>query len=863
MEIPSHRVRPNQFTPVLRAGLALSVLLSAHAMAADLGRPPLRIMGPEYPRVFFFRAAESGPSRPNTVYERWDAEFSRLMGIMGKCLDEEVVGREAHNAEFFTRFKKHHPEQLVLLHFNGNSRDPRFRSEHYFAGHWVYRRAVRILSDVPAEDGETTIKVANAAEFRMDSGRYRTANDDIGLFGTTADGKHDWSHCEQVRLVSVDLKADMIRVKRGCYGTRPLAFRAGIARAAAHMTEGPWGKPCHLLWYYNYSTHCPRDAQGRSCADRLVDDLASWFGEGGQLAAFDGLEFDVLFHETHGDTNGDGEADNGVVDGRNQYGIGVIEFLRQLRHRLGDSRIIQADGALGPGGIRSQRGWGLLNGIESEGWPNLNEWEMKDWSGGLNRHTFWQANARAPAFNYINHKWVEPVPGKPGEQRNVDVPFGRHRLVFAAAQFTDAMVCYSNPPARGSDGMIGIWDEFCRGVDNQLGWLGRPQGEAVHLAAGTPNQLSGINLAQRIRGAVTVDEKNGQWIIRSQDPTMSKLAFSIPDIAVQGDDLVVLATMKGESRRGYPREMARFVQVEAGIRRQTLTASEPEQTGICQRGKTESPLDPDTGARVTYSPKTAIAGRPLASYAIHPPYQTGGVGYVYWYKDVDLSPATELRFHVGMGEKSPARSDGVWFQVWIAELTGGQPGVFRKIFERSTKAHTWMPCSVSLESWAGKRVRLKFVADCGPQNNATTDHGFWGDVRLVATAASPSADAPGMSAMTWMNERPFTSTFYFRELRAAKVNLSFEVEGPEPVTLQAISAHLQGDAVYRVFENGIVLANPSLKPYTFDLAALSPGRKYRRLQASPNQDLAANNGAAVGDTITLGERDALFLVRVH
>ena len=853
-------IRGRRIAMVRSACLALGILLSVQGMAADRASPQLRILGSDYPRVFFFRASESGPSRPGAVYETWDAEFSRLMGIMGKCLEEEVIRREPQTPEFFTRFKKNHPEQVVLLHFNGNSRDPRYRSEHYFPGHWIYRKAVAILSDVPAEDGQTTIKVAHAAEFRVNTGRYQTSSDDLGLFGITADGKHDWNHCEQVQLVSVDAKAGTICVKRGCYGTKPLAFQAGKARAAAHMTEGPWGKPCHLLWYYNYSTHCPRDAQGRSCADRLVDDLGTWFGRGGRLAAFDGLEFDVMFHETHGDTDGDGEIDNGLIDGRNQYGIGVIEFLRQLRIRLGDSRIIQADGALGPGGVRSQRGWGLINGIESEGWPNLNEWEMNDWSGGLNRHAFWQANARAPAFNYINHKWVEPIPGKPGEHKNVEVPFARHRMVFAAAQFTDAMLCCSLLPPRGDDGMTGIWDEFCRGVDNQLGWLGRPEGEAVHLAGTSPNLLAGVNLGQRIRGSVTVQEKDGQWVIASKSATASKLTFSIPDVPTQGDDLVVLLTMKAQPRPGYPREMARFVQVEAGIRQQTFAGVELDQSGMCQRGKPESPIDSTTGARVTHSSAT-IAGRRLASYAIHPPYQGGGVGYVYWCKDVDVWSQTELRFHLGMGEKSPSRSDGVWFQVWIAELSDGKPGEFRKVFERSTKAYAWIPCSVALDPWAGKRVRFKFVADCGPQNNATTDHGFWGDVHIVA-AGSSQGDSPGTSYMTWANDRPFQSAFYFRQVQSPKMNLSFQVEGSEPVTIQAVGAHPHPDAMYRIFEKGIVLANPGLKTYTFDLAAISPGRNYRRLQATPKQDLTANNGAPAGGKITLGERDALFLIRV-
>ncbi len=75
-------------------------------------------------------------------------------------------------------------------------------------------------------------------------------------------------------------------------------------------------------------------------------------------------------------------------------------------------------------------------------------------------------------------------------------------------------------------------------------------------------------------------------------------------------------------------------------------------------------------------------------------------------------------------------------------------------------------------------------------------------------------------------------------------------------------ANAHPDTMCRVFENGLVLANPSLKPHTFDLQALSPNRCYRRLQGTAGQDLETNTGAPVEGKVTLGERDALFLVRV-
>jgi hypothetical protein len=159
-------------------------------------------------------------------------------------------------------------------------------------------------------------------------------------------------------------------------------------------------------------------------------------------------------------------------------------------------------------------------------------------------------------------------------------------------------------------------------------------------------------------------------------------------------------------------------------------------------------------------------------------------------------------------------------------------------------------------------VRLKFVADCGPKDNATTDQGFWGDVRLVRAGAPETAVTTAQTSMTWLNDRPFTSTFYFRDVRSPAVDLTLVIEDGEPVTLSGLTVHGHPDVMARVFEHGVVLANPSPRPYTFDLATLSPERRYRRLPGSPQQDPATNNGQPAAGAITLGERDALFLRRV-
>ncbi len=846
---------------------AVAAVFAPQLAAADPpAPPPLRILEPNYPRAFFFRAAESQAANPRISYEAWARDFSRLMGIMGKALDEEVLGREERNPEFFTRFKRAHPDQVVLLHFNGNARDPRYHTGHYFAGHWIYRAATEILADIPAESGETTIRVRDASDFKVGTGRYRNANDDLALFAVTPDGRHDWNQCEQVQLLAVDRAANTLRIRRGCYGTRPLAFKAGAARAAAHQTEGPWGKTNHLMWYYNFATHCPRDAAGRTAADLLVADLAAWFGPGGKLAAFDGLEFDVMFNETRGDTDGDGRVDDGVIDGVNRYGIGVVEFARQLRARLGPRRIIQGDGALGPGGQRSQRAFGILNGIESEGFPNLHDWAFDDWSGGLNRHAFWAAHAHAPAFSYINHKWNENVPGQPGEHRNPDVPFSRHRLALAGAQFTDAAVAFAFTPARDPGGLTGIWDELRGGKLGRAGWLGRPEAPVVHLATAAPDLLagsgSGTALARRLAGAVRHEVTPAGIRISPTLPRADRVVFTVSGIPTDGPDLVLQLELAADPRHAHPPEMARFVSVELSGGARSLLGSPPDSTGLGRRGRSEEPLAGDTGARVQWQPRTTIGGRTLAGYSIHPPY-TAGKGYVFWTRDVDVPAAAELRFELALSDRAPGRSDGIWFKVLAAEIDGERAGQFRSLFEQSVHAHAWHPARVPLAPFAGKRVRLKFVADCGPKDNATTDQGFWADVKLVPAGFEEQHVTPPATSMTWAGVRPFTSTFTFRDVRSLTVDLTLTLDGPETVTLVRLAAHPRPDAMYRVFEHGLVLANPSRRPLTVDPGELTPGRSYRRLTGTATQDPATNNGEAVAGPLTLGERDALFLQRVR
>jgi hypothetical protein len=131
----------------------------------------------------------------------------------------------------------------------------------------------------------------------------------------------------------------------------------------------------------------------------------------------------------------------------------------------------------------------------------------------------------------------------------------------------------------------------------------------------------------------------------------------------------------------------------------------------------------------------------------------------------------------------------------------------------------------------------------------------------MARQLSVGIDSAKQQFMTWVNDKDFTSGFYFRDVHSRSVDLQFVVEGADAVIISSLAVFAHPDAIYREFEHGLVAANPSPHPYAFKLAELVPGRSYRRLRGSSRQDPVANNGSQVVGDLTLEAKDAIFLVR--
>ena len=461
--------------------------------------------------------------------------------------------------QWFAKYKQRHPDQFVYLFTQGqvfsetqSQYDPIDRSN-LFAGHWVYFEGSPLRDDVAAEAGAVEIPIEDTSLFRMHNFGQRVP-DDVALLAMNDDGTVNYNYSEQCKLQAIHEERGTITLERGCYNTQPRAFKAGHSIAAAHAGRG-WGD---MSWAANYSLRCPRDAQGRQAKDIILEKFASLFGEGGATHNYTGLNMDAIAtpvgklsrDERDLDTDGDNQPDNGIVDGANLYTAGHHLFCQQMRERLGPDVIFTTDGQGGG------RAFGPLNGIETEWWPSWNDMTVAEWSTGMNRNLFWQANTYGPHFSYINHKI-----GGHDEEAFWDLPWNRHRLVLAAAQLLGVAttVMYQPDPAPGET--IGVWDELVMGTEDRTGWLGQPVEEAVGLGRQTPNVLGDVtseNLAKKVDASST-SKTDGEWLRVHSTTEDDQVRFRLRDVPVNGPDLLLTLSWRGTPLRGYPGDLGQQI----------------------------------------------------------------------------------------------------------------------------------------------------------------------------------------------------------------------------------------------------------------------------------------------------------------
>jgi hypothetical protein len=566
------------------AGLGVVALgLPNPAQATVPGRRPL-CAGP-FPRTFVFRQSEVLAQFRS--YRDWAAPFVPFGGIMGKVLPEERTDTvTARNLVYFNRFKREHPDKIVLIHYNGRGRLPEYRTTTWQAGDWLHFAGVTVTGAVQTSD--TVLTVDDVTGFTAPTDPYGNVGADLVLTGRTADGRPDWAHAEQLIVTAVDSANRTLTVQRASYGTAALALPPG-AYVARHITLGPWSAQDGRLWAYNLATNAPRGPDGRNAVERICAEMASDFAAGGQLARFDGIQFDIFTfpvpaaQRAQVDGDGDGVGDGCIEAGVDTFLAGQADFLTRLRPALGAQRLIATDGAEG-----QQPDAAIANGIEEEGFGTGGAAPLDTWSTYLDALDYWEFAAQPPTFSYPLVKTGTGV-GDPPDFPGV-------RVSIAAALLSGSQVTFWDEPAGTSlNGLrkppdsgqfvnrFSVWDELLDGATGDPGWLGMPVGPAVWPATSTADLLGGTgvhlpstwidNLALAGASATRIPGPAVRLVPLGTDAF--SMTFTLADFA--GGDLVVVMSLNTDVSDGIPAGVPRVASVR--IRSGSTSATSKHYVG--------------------------------------------------------------------------------------------------------------------------------------------------------------------------------------------------------------------------------------------------------------------------------------------
>jgi hypothetical protein len=173
---------------------------------------------------------------------------------------------------------------------------------------------------------------------------------------------------------------------------------------------------------------------------------------------------------------------------------------------------------------------------------------------------------------------------------------------------------------------------------------------------------------------------------------------------------------------------------------------------------------------------------------MHPPWQ-GGTGYSYaLYDSFELPKGIPAAFRASVGKGNGSDpGDGILYKLAVLDAASGSESI---VAQTTVRGHEWHPMEADLSRWAGQAIRLKLIADAGPNDDSSGDWSAWADMRIETlhpvlyrqreTNLDRLRHQPGPHPLSKVSEA---------ELRQAKSGrLHYEgkgLEGPGPYATQA------------------------------------------------------------------------------
>lgn len=532
----------NTFSP-LPIGLALLTLLLGMTGSARSGEP--KLFSGKHPHLIAFRGEMIGPTHRS--YQTWSEDLRGHSAVIRKFWDEEI-DYKPETVEWARRYMKEHPEVSFLWHLNAETRvahDKPEVLEKYFPGHWALHAGVTIDRAVPGD--QTAFRVSNPKIFKevgfVDRKSGTESPQDLVIVGRDADGGLDWSRCEYATIATVDEKDGSVTVQRGRYGSKALAYGEGgiyIAPIIGSVWAG------NRLWFYNHSTTCPRDAAGKNASDVFLGEiLAKLDPETGDLRGFDGIAFDIMYWIARVpgmDIDNDGVADGkGIVDGRQVWRDGMLDWLTRLRKAVGPDFLLVSDS----GFDKHQRAVGLLNGMEAEGFPFHHD-AFRSFSTPINHFAYWKTyGAKEREFNFAAIKYKEPK----------DLPKATQYARFATGAVTCLDLFATRYTVRDGRELVPI-DELTAGLRNEPQWLGKIAGPLWREEDFAPDLLDGEGTALtetflsklEVEGGRHSVEDDGILRLRgTADDPHQPIRLTLPDLPRPKGDVVLRLDVRSQA----------------------------------------------------------------------------------------------------------------------------------------------------------------------------------------------------------------------------------------------------------------------------------------------------------------------------
>lgn len=422
---------------------------------------------------------------------------------MGKLANFHAAVGMPQEIDTLVAFKKRWPNKLGILYMGWWARDPESPDSAsigpplvaVFPGHWLLYAGCQTEPITPSD---TIIYVSDISCFRED--------DDVQLRSSVS----DWSVTEEVYVKEIgnDIDGDYIKVARAQYLANAVRqdFPTG-AYAATHAS----GDPSTIdQWRYNYCLVCPRDTLNRRTIEVMADFFADKLDE---YPDIDGYTFDTTSWSVQGkcanadgrgiDADADGVPDCGIIDGESSWGLGLNEWIRQMRAKIGADKLLLGDGGCF-GGLRA---YYEANGFEAESFPEFDTYE--EFAGAFDIAKLWYEVASPYGrVRYLYTKDNTSIwPGDSWEPQPPGPEDWKFRIGAAAAALLGAFHTYSTDHQQGQPQTIpywaGVyeWDEYFGGTLNTPNYLGGPLAEFQRITS----ELDSINLVSNGTFEVNVD----------------------------------------------------------------------------------------------------------------------------------------------------------------------------------------------------------------------------------------------------------------------------------------------------------------------------------------------------------------------